>query len=294
MATAEQGPPAVEFAVVRRGYDPQQVTDHLDRLDTELAIAVDDRAALTVQSTQLGEELETVRQALDRAEAEIERLRREVLVLAGPATGIAGMDERLQMMLRVTHDEFDGMHAEAAREVADLIAAVGRETGQPEDPAAHREIDGSPRDAAAERARLDDEAAARRDAADEEFRVRLAMRCREALAQVASLQAQGMRTAQQVLDDAHTQARMLLDHTRATARGMVGESQREVDELTAVRRRLAEQLDHSRDLLSQAMPRIPQPAAPRPAPAADDSRPLVPAPLPVPDAERITGATPPG
>jgi hypothetical protein len=85
MAPAEQPPittPA--FAVVRRGYDPDQVAYHLNRVDAETTILAADRAAAVEQASQLGQQLAACRKELASAHAEIERLRGELRVLSGP------------------------------------------------------------------------------------------------------------------------------------------------------------------------------------------------------------------
>ena len=207
MAPAEQAPIAAPaFAVVRRGYDPDQVARHLDRVHAETTILAADRAAAVEQAGQLSQQLASCRRELDAARTEVERLRGELRVLAGPPDTIDSMSERLQVMLRLVKDEFAGMRAEASAEaaahVAEIIAAVGADPGDPgfgfdaselRGPRDEEELERMRREAAAERARLDEEAAARRAAAEEEFRRVLALRCREAMAQLAKVQLEALR-----------------------------------------------------------------------------------------------------
>ncbi|WP_316689573.1 hypothetical protein [Pseudonocardia sp. H11422] len=101
------------------------------------------------------------------------------------------------------------------------------------------------REAAQERARLHEAAVARRAAEDEEFRIALALRCREVLAQLTALQAESLRIAQR-----------LLAETNATARGIVEEAQREVDDLHSVRAQLVQQLTRSRMLIDRTLPEL--------------------------------------
>src|SRR5688500_19549873 len=110
MAPAEQPPIAAPaFAVVRRGYDPDQVTRHLSRVDAEMTILAADRAAAAEQASQLGQQLTTCRKELDGAKAEVACLRAELRVLAGPPDTIDSMNERLQVMLRLAKEEFTGL-----------------------------------------------------------------------------------------------------------------------------------------------------------------------------------------
>src|SRR5690606_3485182 len=269
MAQAEQAPiPTPAFAVVRRGYDPHQAAYHLSRVDAEMTILAADRAAAADQAAQLGRQLAACRKELDAAHAEIERLRNELRVLAGPAETVDSMNQRLQVMLRLAKEEFTGKRADvaaqAAAQAAEIIESVGGEPGDivgfgfSEDelrsPRDAEEIERMRREAAAERARLDEEAAARRAAADEEFRQVLALRCREAMAQLAKLQTEAMRTARRVMDDADEQARTVLAEAKEAVRRTVEEAQREVDDLHQLRQHLAAQLDTSRQLLDRAIP----------------------------------------
>jgi cell division septum initiation protein DivIVA len=268
MAPAEQAPiVAPAFAVVRRGYDPDQVAYHLNRVDAETTILAADRAAAVEQATQLGQQLASCRKELDVANAEIDRLRAELRVLAGPPDTIDSMNERLRVMLRLAKEEFTGLRADAsaqaAAHAAEIIAAVGAgavdgdgfgfDEAELRGPRDEEELERMRREAATERTRLDDEATARRAAADEEFRQVLALRCREAMAQLAKLQTEAMRSARRVMDDADGQARTVLSDAKEAVRQTVEDAQREVDDLHELRLHLAAQLDTSRQLLDRAV-----------------------------------------
>jgi cell division septum initiation protein DivIVA len=281
MATAEQAPIAAPaFAVVRRGYDPDQVARHLDRVHAETTILAADRAAAVEQAGQLNRQLSSCRRELDAARTEVERLRGELRVLAGPPDTIDSMNERLQVMLRLAKDEFTGMRAEAsaqaAAHAAEIIAAVGADPdefgfgfdeSELRGPRNEDDLERMRREAVAERARLDEEAAARRAAVEEEFRQVLTLRCREAMAQLAKLQMEALRSARRVMDEADEQARMVLTDAREVVRRTVDDAQREVDVLQELRSHLATQLDTSRQMLNRAIPEA-QAAAAKAAKAA--------------------------
>jgi hypothetical protein len=269
MAPAEQAPIAAPaFAVVRRGYDPDQVAYHLHRVDAETTILAADRAAAAEQATQLGQQLAACRKELEAANTEIERLRGELRVLTGAPDTVDSMNERLQVMLRLAKEEFTGLRADAsaqaAAHAAEIISSVGAEAGdvggfgfdeaELRGPRDEEELERMRREAAAERTRLDDEAAARRAAAEEEFRQVLALRCREAMAQLAKMQTEAMRSARRVMDDAEEQARTVLGDAKDAVRQTVEDAQREVDDLQELRLHLAAQLDTSRQLLDRAIP----------------------------------------
>jgi cell division septum initiation protein DivIVA len=77
---SEPPPSGAAFGVVRRGYDPGQVDNHLRRLDAEIQILVTDREAALGQSAQLARELDDARAHAEqlRAEQEISRARVEL------------------------------------------------------------------------------------------------------------------------------------------------------------------------------------------------------------------------
>lgn len=113
MTEDERKPLGASFAQVRRGFDPEQVTEHLDRLNMDIQVLADARDTATEQATQL-------REQLDAARDEVERLRGEVRVLSGDDDSVESMSERLQLMLRLVQDKFDDMQGAVRREVDDL------------------------------------------------------------------------------------------------------------------------------------------------------------------------------
>jgi hypothetical protein len=270
MATPEGAPTTTPtFAVVRRGYDPAQVAQHLNHVEAVTSSLAADRAAAVEQAAHLSRQLASCRKEIDAAHSEIERLCSETRALAGPPDTVAGMSERIQLMLRLAKDEFAGMRAcaaaQAAAHAADIIAAVDAEAGdvgfgfdeeELRGPRDESELEQWRRTAADERARLDEEAATRRAAEEEEFRRVLALRCREAMVQVAKMQTEAMRTARRLIDEADERARSVLAAARESVRRTIDDAQREVDDLHELRERLAGQLDTSRRLLNAAMPDI--------------------------------------
>ncbi|MBV9922767.1 MAG: hypothetical protein JOY78_18215 [Pseudonocardia sp.] len=103
--------PHAGFAVVRRGYDQEQVEAHLRRLDAEMRILATDRDAAVDQSAQLTREL-------DDSRARAERLRAQVRTLVSPQQSVQGMSERMRSMLRMAEDEVAEMLQRADAEVA--------------------------------------------------------------------------------------------------------------------------------------------------------------------------------
>lgn len=119
MTAAERGPLSTSFDVVRRGFDPEQVTEHLDRLDARIQ-------ALAAARDDAAEHAALLSGQLDTARGEVQRLRDELRAVSGPPDSVKGMSERLQVMLRLAHDEFDEMRGAAQREVDGLCSLRAR------------------------------------------------------------------------------------------------------------------------------------------------------------------------
>jgi chromosome segregation ATPase len=271
---AEGTSPAEGFAIVRRGYDPDQVTEHLHRADVEAKVLLTDRDTAVARAEWADRELA-------QARGELDRLQGEVRALKGTPQSVGRLSERLDALFRLAHDEYGDLQATAATYTREAIAALEEQIGgqgpaagdaaplveeRPTDPAAaQREIDRLYREAAQERARLHEAALAERERADEEFRTVLALRARAALTQLARQQADALRISRQVLDDVDAKVRERLAVAAEQARAMIADAQREVDDLHAVRDRLRSHLDSARSTLDTALPaELP----PDPAPAA--------------------------
>jgi DNA repair exonuclease SbcCD ATPase subunit len=262
MAVVEQVKRAPTFVVVRRGFDPTQVSAHLSRLDADMKILATDRAAAVEQASQLSRELDRARGELEAAKAEIEQLRAELRTMADPPDSLDRMAERLNVMRRLAAAEFGGVRSAAAEQASaytsEIISSVRSESGQTDMLAGwppvdlDGDVDRARLEAAQERTRLDEAAIAARAAADEEFRKTLVLRCREAMAQIAAMQLEGKRVAQRMLQDADEQAKAMIAEAQEKVRHARAEAQREVDDLNDLRSRLAQQLDASRNLLGGA------------------------------------------
>ncbi|EGD53460.1 hypothetical protein SCNU_18973 [Gordonia neofelifaecis NRRL B-59395] len=102
-----------------RGYDRDQVTDHLRRLDAELRMMAADRDAAHANSDEL-------QGHLDEARHRIRDLQDEVNTLSVPPTTVAGMTDRVSRMLQLATDEASEVRANA-RDEADETVSVARQ-----------------------------------------------------------------------------------------------------------------------------------------------------------------------
>lgn len=102
-----------------RGFDRDQVIEHLHRVDAEMRLLAADRDAATANAHELAAHLESARD-------EIAELRSEVDRLSVPPTTAAGMSERLGRMLQLAADEASEMRADASAE-SDEVRSIARQ-----------------------------------------------------------------------------------------------------------------------------------------------------------------------
>ncbi|MGB3604823.1 hypothetical protein [Gordonia sp. (in: high G+C Gram-positive bacteria)] len=110
------------FPIVMRGYDRDQVTDHLRRLDAELRMMASDRDSAHASA-------EDLQGRLDDARHRIRDLQDEVNVLSVPPTTVAGMTDRVSRMLQLATDEASEVRANA-RDEADERLSVARQEAE--------------------------------------------------------------------------------------------------------------------------------------------------------------------
>ncbi|WP_132993796.1 hypothetical protein [Gordonia zhaorongruii] len=110
------------FPIVMRGYDRDQVTDYIRRLDADLQMMTADRDSAHSNADDLYDRLEDARR-------EMHSLRREVDTLSIPPTTVAGMSERVSRMLQLATDEAAELRS-SAREEADETLSIARQEAQ--------------------------------------------------------------------------------------------------------------------------------------------------------------------
>lgn len=108
-------PPPAPFDTVRRGFDRDQVTDRLQRMDAELRVLAADRDAANANANELATHLTAARE-------EINNLRSEVDRLSVPPTTAQGMSERLSRMLQLASDEASEIRANAQAEADETVS----------------------------------------------------------------------------------------------------------------------------------------------------------------------------
>ncbi|GAA4660203.1 hypothetical protein [Gordonia humi] len=176
------------FPIVMRGYDRDQVTDHIRRLDAELQMMTADRDSAHASADELHDRLE-------RTRAQVHDLQREVDTLSVPPTTVAGMSERVSRMLQLATDEAAELRANA-RDEADETLSVARQSAQQERS-----------DAAAEAERTKELAQEHADS--------LITDAEKRAAEVDEKAEKARREAEQTLADARRRAQEIIDDAEA-------------------------------------------------------------------------------
>jgi DivIVA domain-containing protein len=117
-------PLPVSFALAVRGYDREQVDEHLAELHDELQLVTLDRDAAITEAESLARHLESARAEIDDLRARLNRLARTP---ADPAA----LAERVRRMLELARAEADAIVATAHRHavaVRDRAAEAERRT----------------------------------------------------------------------------------------------------------------------------------------------------------------------
>src|SRR5829696_5410443 len=247
------------FDVVRRGYDRSQVDEHLERVDADLRILAADRDAAVARASELAKQVDNQRLQIQNMQADLDKS-------TAPPTTIEGLSERLARMLRLAQDEAAEIRANAETETAAAIAKAEADAGALRDryqrlltelderrvqmESEHQNVMAKA-NAEAERLvsqtteevrRRDEEAAARRRQIEEDFDIAMAARRTEAMQLLAEQEAASKAEAQRRVQDATAEADRRLQEATERSRRVLADAQTTVDELRAVRAKIAGQL----------------------------------------------------
>ncbi|MEH6818676.1 MAG: hypothetical protein V7706_01885 [Dietzia psychralcaliphila] len=278
------------FAVVRKGFDREQVTSSLTRLEAEAELLRADRDAAVERAERAATEAARERARAASLEARVAELGRT------PVTS-EQMSDRLSTMLALATAEAESIRDSALaaadrvrsdaeeeawnlREAARREAAADREAATAELTAARlraaavRTDQAGVLDAARSRAeeiikaaerearRLDLEAAHRRDLIDEDHRIASDARRTESRRQHEDRQAASVAEAEAVKRDAQNHARETIDQATAEAASLIARARRHTEELQTVRERILADLASIRARLEPIPGRPDDPALP--------------------------------
>jgi len=106
MTSGDWLPAQAPFDLVRRGYAPDQVTAHLERLEYDLRITTANRDATTQRLNELAAQLAA-------AQAEADSLRNQLDRTALEPVSMANLSDRMQRMIRLAEEEAGEIRARA-------------------------------------------------------------------------------------------------------------------------------------------------------------------------------------
>jgi DivIVA domain-containing protein len=257
------------FDLVRRGYDRAQVDEHLERVDADLRILSADRDAAVARAAELAKQVENQRTQIQKLQEELDRA-------VEPPTTLEGLSERLARMLRLAQEEAADIRAKAeeetaaavARAEADAVSLRDRYQGlinELEDRRAQMEAEHqavmAKANAEAERLvsetteqvrRFEEESAARHRQIEEDFDIAMASRRTEAMGLLADQEAASKAEAERRVQEATAEADRRLKDATERSQHQIMAARAEVDELRAVRARIAGQLREARSVLAAA------------------------------------------
>ena len=117
MSSNEWLPAQVPFDLVRRGFAPDQVTAHLERLEYDLRIA-------TANGDATNQRLSEVTNQLHTAQSEVDELRAQLDNLAREPVSMTGLSNRMQRMIRLAEEEAAEIRARANAEAEKVKAGA--------------------------------------------------------------------------------------------------------------------------------------------------------------------------
>ena len=116
MSSNEWLPAQIPFDLVRRGFAPDQVTAHLERLEYDLRIA-------TANSDATNQRLSEITAHLSAVQADADELRAQLDRMALEPVSMTGLSNRMQRMIRLAEEEAAEIRARANAD-ADQLKAV--------------------------------------------------------------------------------------------------------------------------------------------------------------------------
>ena len=238
MSSNEWLPAQVPFDLVRRGFAPDQVTAHLERLEYDLRIA-------TANGDATNQRLSEVTANLHSAQSEVDELRTQLDNLAREPVSMTGLSNRMQRMIRLAEEEAAEIRARANAEAEKLknaaaavtaATAAERETFDAERERTRRQLADQVRDLLNE---ATTEAEATRSSAQQESQAVLAAATAEAerLITEATLESRATLTAARdeataTLTAARDESTATLTSARAEAEHTLTSAREEAEALT--------------------------------------------------------------
>lgn len=199
MTSGDWLPAEAPFDVVRRGYAPEQVTAHLERLEYDLRITTANRDATNQRLNELGAQLAAAQGEADTLRAQLDRSALEPV-------SMSNLSDRMQRMIRLAEEEASEIRARAEAE-------SDRQRGQ---------LEATLSEAAAARAAFDAERERTRKQLAEQVHGLIA----EAKSEAEETRAIAQQDAARLLQEANDEAERTLTLARAHAEQTVNDANR--------------------------------------------------------------------
>jgi hypothetical protein len=123
------------FEIVLRGFDRQQVIDHVEALKTRVATIGTERDAALQRAADVTEQLEHLRREAAEAAAQVDRLRGEAAEAAAQVdrlqrSPLTAATARIQRMLQMAEDEAAELQISTEQETTSLLESTRAEADQ--------------------------------------------------------------------------------------------------------------------------------------------------------------------
>ncbi|MET3805095.1 cell division septum initiation protein DivIVA [Nakamurella sp. UYEF19] len=214
MTSGDWLPAQAPFDLVRRGYSPEQVTSHLERLEYDLRITTANRDATNQRLTELGAQLAA-------AQAEADTLRSQLDRSALEPVSMANLSDRMQRMIRLAEEEASEIRARAETDADRLRGQLETSLGE----------------AAQARAAFDAERERTRKQLAEQVHGLIA----EATAEAEDTRNQAQEEASRLLQDANAEAERTVTQAREQAEQELAEARAMAEQEKAEAHRVAQQ-----------------------------------------------------
>ncbi len=242
------------FEIVLRGFDRQQVIDHVNALKSRVATIGAERDAALRRAADLNDDLDQLRREMAEVTRQVELLRREAKEAATEVdrlqrSPLTGATARIQRMLQMAEDEAAELQTSAEQETVSL-----RES-------AHAEADRMLAETRHLCERLDAESTSRREAADEESALRRQQAERRCEQDIASRQAELETWVGDYQARSIAALYLLLQIAGERLNNRVATVKRQVNAARVLRSEVTDQLSAVQRLLAEALGVAGQPTA---------------------------------
>ncbi len=260
------------FETALRGFNRQQVLDHLESLDGRIAMIAADRDAALAQIAELSkvlnhlrsesELLGHLRQEAENATSQVERMLRAPMVEASA---------RIQLIIRLAEEEAAELKANAEREIVASRAHADQEIAELKARAEHEitrlrarassEIESLLKHARRRCDRLEADSTRRREVAEQDSAQAIAQRDSEANTRIQSRERRSIARLHlmlQVVDEQLTSRASAVERDEAALRTLRAEVASEVTTVAALRTEVTGALATTHQLLTEAIEQVRQ------------------------------------